>query len=91
MSDFIENALMFMIGNIIMPIFVVGIAVFLLALPFLGYSFYKEMKSPVLQLKKDQWTCAAYHDYTTTTYTWVGKVMIPIVVNNHECVNWVHI
>jgi hypothetical protein len=40
--------------------------------------------SPTFSLRKDQWECVEYRDYTT--FTMAGKVLVPI--QHHECQEW---
>lgn len=77
------------IGGVWVPIFLIGgviiLTISIIALPFV---FYYDSKSPTFSLKKDEWGCTKDQTYTTTTMIMIGKVMVPQVNTNTECVQW---
>ena len=48
------------------------------------YGAWVNATSPTFELRKDQWECTEYRDYTTLVMS--GKVLVPI--QHHECQQW---
>ena len=65
------------------------LALIFLGLPFLIYSYVHESNKPEFCLKKDEWRCAKVHEYQSTTYILVGKVMVPQTTTHRDCVDWI--
>lgn len=90
MTDFWIDCLGWICEKIILPFIVVGMALFIISVPFLIYACHQEQKRPTFELKKDDWSCSREHEYVTTTMVMVGKVMVPQTITHHDCIQWSH-
>lgn len=79
----------FMLSKLLMPGFVILAAVLLfVGVPVVALSAYIDSKSPSFSLRKDQWSCSASVERSTTTYVQSGKVMVPVTNYYNHCVQW---
>lgn len=87
MDNFIDFCFEKIIFRLLM-LSVIGLV--FVGIPALIYSCYQDSKSPTFELKKAEWDCSNYHDYTTTIYVMAGKVMVPSTTAHHDCIQWSH-
>lgn len=81
-DSFIENIFPWLV-----IFFVAGIIAFI---PACAYFVYQDSKKPTFTLKKDDWLCAGFREYNSTTYVKSGNVIVPITNHHKYCVQWNH-
>lgn len=81
-----------LMDNIVMPCMILLMALFVVGLLFLIPAFVywaiQDSKRPTFELKKDDWECTNTYEYTTTAYVMVGKILLPSISHNSECIQW---
>lgn len=58
--------------------------------PFIIIAMLMGSSGPEFSLKKSDWVCTHYHEYTTTNMIMSGNIMVPVTQFNKECVQWNH-
>lgn len=75
-------------GNVVMPLCLLLVTLFILAIPFLIYGCIQESKRPTFELKKGDWECTDTRTVTSTYYINVNNVMVPQTSSHEECIQW---
>ena len=88
MADFILDAFDWVMGHLVMPLVLLLVVLFVLALPVLGYAWWKQSNSPTFTLYKNQWACTNMQRVPITTYVQSGNVMVPVTTYADECHQW---
>jgi len=75
--------------RVAMPVVILVLCVLVIVgIPVLCYAVYLDMKSPTFSLDKDEWTCTASVERSSTTYVKSGEVLVPITSNYKHCTQW---
>jgi hypothetical protein len=61
----LDNIMDWVLTKVIFPIVWFGFIAVCMCVPILIYSCYKDSKSPILELKKVEWTCTKTYIYYT--------------------------
>lgn len=72
MTEFLYNALGFMVEKIFLPIFILFLALLIVCIPFWIYEKVKENECC------SAWGSKIVHQEAYTSYIYTGKVMVPI-------------
>ena len=87
-SDGVLSILDWLTENVMLPLFLVGLVLLIVAAPFLIYHGIQQSKSPTFELYKNQWACTNTQRIPITTYVKSGDVMIPVTTYHDECHQW---